>query len=48
MFQEGTKNKPKYETNISTGLASNHDVMKVQEINQNKPENEIKKKTFGC
>lgn len=43
MFQEGTKSKPNYEMNISTGPASNQDVLKVPETNKKKPENEIKK-----
>ena len=42
IFQEGTKSKPNYETNINSGPASDHDVLEVQEIN--KIENEIEKK----
>lgn len=36
MFQEGTKSKPNYEMNISTGPASNQDVLKVPETNKKK------------
>lgn len=44
MFQEGTKSKPNYEMNISTGPASNQDVLKVPETNKKKPENEIEER----
>ena len=43
MFQEGTKSKPNYEMNISTGPASNQDVLKVPETNKKSQKMKLKK-----